>query len=68
MGERGEDVLIWFNVDCPKNEAPEILEKLDESAKLPGLKLSTGSCKLAASEQDETLQVEFYPIKMRRHF
>lgn len=60
MGEKGEDVFIWFNVDCDQKSSEEILSGLTEQAEKVQLVISNpGLYKMDINEADETFQLEF---------
>lgn len=62
MGDRGEDVFVWFNVECDQGKVGEIFAGLEEQAASLNLILgSKGAYELVANETDETIQIEFLP-------
>ena len=60
MGEKGEDLFVWFNVDCVPEKSEKIMNMLLDQGKQQGLILEKkGTYRLTPNEEDETLQIEF---------
>jgi len=61
MGEKGEDVRIFFNVDCEDDKRQEIATELTERGKSYNLVISNvGRYQLTPNEKDDTLQLQFF--------
>lgn len=64
MGEQGEDIGLWFNVDCKVEERPKILLSLHEAA--AGLSLTVdlkGTYSMNTGAEDESFQLAFNPTQ-----
>jgi hypothetical protein len=60
MGEKGEDVGIWFNEESEVGKRSAIFDALHSQSPAYGLQLTNkGLYKLVPNEEDETLQIEF---------
>lgn len=60
MGDRGEDVTIWFNVDSIPEKRGEIMEGFKQQESLLGFNISnSGTYKLVTDKEKETLRIEF---------
>lgn len=60
MGERGEDIGVWFNVDCEPEKRDEVMDALKAQESLFSFHIQrSGTYKLVAGQKDETLQIEF---------
>ena len=60
MGEKGEDLYVWFNSDSTPEERPEILTRLAEPAGRLSLKpIVKGMFSMQQNDQDESFQLEF---------
>jgi hypothetical protein len=60
MGERGEDVFVYVNVDANKNEYPVIIEKLIDAGKREELIVTCmGKFKLSDAG-NEQITIEFF--------
>lgn len=60
MGERGEDIGVWFNVDCEPEKRDEVMDAFKEQGPLFNFRIQkSGTYKMGTGEEDETLQIEF---------
>lgn len=60
MGEQGEELGVWLNVDCEPGKAEEIMDLIAQKGPELGFDVSfSGNYKVAENEEDETLQIEF---------
>ena len=59
MGEQGENIGLWFNIDCDIKERPKILHSLHGAA--AGLSLSVelqGTYSMSSGTENESFQLE----------
>lgn len=60
MGEKGEDLGVWFNVDCEPDKMDEVMDAFKDQESLFSFHIQkSGSYKMVAGQEDETLQIEF---------
>jgi len=60
MGERGEDMGVWLNIDCEPAKAEEIMDLIAGKGPEHGFDVSfCGNYRVAESDENETLQIEF---------
>jgi|GEM_PF-125920 len=60
MGEKGEDLFIWFNSESTAEARPEILNRLERMATQLSLKLiARGIYTMHQNDVSESLQLEF---------
>ncbi len=60
MGESGEDVAVWFNVESTQSSRPELLKRLQRAGTPLGLNMREGgNFRMQQEEGEENLQLEF---------
>ena len=60
MGERGEDIGVWFNVDCEPEKRDEVMNAFNDQGPLFYFQIQkSGTYKMVAGQEDQTLQIEF---------
>lgn len=64
MGEKGEDLFIWFNTESAPEERPEILYKLTGlAAELSLVAAVKGLFSMQQNDETESFQLEFISQK-----
>ena len=62
MGEKGEDLYVHFNRDCPEKERGPLLGKLKDAGAMQDLKVRfRGEYTLAPNEGDKEISIQFFP-------
>jgi len=59
MGERGEDVYVYVNVDADEKEYPAIIEKLIDEGKKEELTITSKGRFKMADAGNEQIEIEF---------
>lgn len=60
MGEKGEDLFVWFNSESTAEDRPEILERMERMATQQSLKIITrGIYTMHQNDLNESFQLEF---------
>jgi len=63
MGEKGEDVFLYFNVQSDENARSGILSKLTDAAIAEEIILSCkGLYEISEASNEELMQLKFFPI------
>ena len=60
MGEKGEDVLLYFNVESEENDRGEVLSQLEDAANDSGVHFIESGTFEMSQKDDDNVELKFF--------